>query len=105
MNNKRYGHEADLKAIDKVREQHVAALNAGDANAWVAEFADDGVQMPPTPLQILARRRSPPGQRASSVIFVCNLRSTSMKFASWMSGRSSAVTMRSPSLRQPEEAH
>jgi len=53
MNNKRYGHEADLKAIDKVREQHVAALNAGDANAWVAEFADDGVQMPPnTPANI-----------------------------------------------------
>jgi ketosteroid isomerase-like protein len=30
-----------------VREQHVAALNAGAADAWVAKFSDDGVQMPP----------------------------------------------------------
>jgi uncharacterized protein (TIGR02246 family) len=47
MKHERYGHEADLNAIDRVREQHVAALNAGDADAWVAEFTDDGVQMPP----------------------------------------------------------
>jgi uncharacterized protein (TIGR02246 family) len=38
---------ADLSAIDKVRDAHVAALNAGDAGAWSAQFADDGVQMPP----------------------------------------------------------
>ena len=47
MNRERYGNEADLKAIDRVREQHVAALNAGDANAWVSEFTEDAVQMPP----------------------------------------------------------
>ena len=41
------GNEADLKAIDSVRDAHVAALNAGDARAWAALFTDDGVQMPP----------------------------------------------------------
>ena len=47
MNDERYGNETDLKAIDRVRDAHVAALNVGDAGAWVAQFADDGVQMPP----------------------------------------------------------
>lgn len=47
MNNERYGRETDLKAIDQVRELHVAALNAGRAGDWVAQFTDDGVQMPP----------------------------------------------------------
>jgi uncharacterized protein (TIGR02246 family) len=41
------GSEGDLEAIDRVRDAHVAALNAGDAGAWVALFTDDGVQMPP----------------------------------------------------------
>ena len=41
------GSEADLKAIDKVRDTHVGALNAGNAAAWAAQFADDAVQMPP----------------------------------------------------------
>ena len=43
----RMGSETDLEAIDRVRDAHVAALNAGDAEAWVAQFTDDGVQMPP----------------------------------------------------------
>ena len=43
----RCGSEADLSAIDKVRDAHVAALNVSDASAWAAQFADDGVQMPP----------------------------------------------------------
>jgi uncharacterized protein (TIGR02246 family) len=33
--------------IDAIREAHLAALNAGDADAWVACFATDAVQMPP----------------------------------------------------------
>jgi uncharacterized protein (TIGR02246 family) len=33
--------------IDRLRDRHVAALNAGDADAWVDCFTDDGVQMPP----------------------------------------------------------
>jgi uncharacterized protein (TIGR02246 family) len=41
------GSETDLDAIDKVRAAHVAALNAGDAETWAAQFTDDGVQMPP----------------------------------------------------------
>jgi ketosteroid isomerase-like protein len=30
-----------------VRDAHVAALNSGDADAWVAQFTEDGLQMPP----------------------------------------------------------
>jgi len=41
------GSEVDLKAIDNVRDAHVAAVNAGDARTWAAQFTDDGVQMPP----------------------------------------------------------
>jgi uncharacterized protein (TIGR02246 family) len=37
----------DKAAIDRLREAHVAALNAGDADSWAACFAGDGVQMPP----------------------------------------------------------
>ena len=44
---KRIESETELEAIDRVREAHVAALNSGDAEAWVAQFTDDGVQMPP----------------------------------------------------------
>jgi hypothetical protein len=40
------GSVADLKALDTVRDRHVAALNAGDAQAWAAQFTDDAVQMP-----------------------------------------------------------
>ena len=43
----RTGSETDLEAIDKVRAAHIAALNASDAEAWAAQFTDDGVQMPP----------------------------------------------------------
>lgn len=46
-NQERVGSEVDLQAIDRVRDAHVAALNAGDAQAWVAQFTEDGVQMPP----------------------------------------------------------
>lgn len=41
------GDSADLEAIDEVRHEHVAALNTGDAGRWVAQFTEDGVQMPP----------------------------------------------------------
>ncbi|SON54015.1 SnoaL-like domain protein [Hartmannibacter diazotrophicus] len=43
----RYGNADQLRSIDKIRDDHVMALNSGDADAWVAQFADDGVQMPP----------------------------------------------------------
>ena len=43
----RHGNETDLKDIDRVRDSHVAALNAGDAKLWAAQFTEDGVQMPP----------------------------------------------------------
>jgi uncharacterized protein (TIGR02246 family) len=45
--SERHGDDADLLAIDKLRDDHVGALNAGNADAWVAQFAEDGVQMPP----------------------------------------------------------
>jgi uncharacterized protein (TIGR02246 family) len=37
----------DEVGIDRLRDRHIAALNAGDADAWVDCFTDDGVQMPP----------------------------------------------------------
>jgi uncharacterized protein (TIGR02246 family) len=40
-------NQADVEALNNVREAHIAALNDGDVNAWVAAFTDDGVQMPP----------------------------------------------------------
>ena len=38
---------ADVQDLDATRDAHVAALNAGDADGWVACFDADGVQMPP----------------------------------------------------------
>jgi uncharacterized protein (TIGR02246 family) len=35
------------EAIDRAREEHIAAVNAGDAATWAAGFTPDGVQMPP----------------------------------------------------------
>lgn len=40
-------HQADVEALNHVREAHIAALNHGNVSAWVAAFTDDGVQMPP----------------------------------------------------------
>jgi uncharacterized protein (TIGR02246 family) len=37
----------ELEALDSLREAHVAALNAGDSDAWAACFSADAVQMPP----------------------------------------------------------
>ena len=37
----RTGSDTDLQAIDQVRAAHVAALNAGDARAWAAQYTDD----------------------------------------------------------------
>lgn len=45
--SERYGDDADLLAIDRVRDDHVGAINAGNTDAWVAQFDEDGVQMPP----------------------------------------------------------
>jgi uncharacterized protein (TIGR02246 family) len=39
--------QSELERIDRARATHVAALNAGDANAWTACFGTDAVQMPP----------------------------------------------------------
>jgi uncharacterized protein (TIGR02246 family) len=41
------GSKSELGAIDHVRESHVAALNAGDVDAWTGQFTEDAVQMPP----------------------------------------------------------
>ena len=41
------GSKPELEAIDRVRESHVSALNAGDAKGWADQFTDDAVQMPP----------------------------------------------------------
>jgi uncharacterized protein (TIGR02246 family) len=41
------GSETDLKAIGRVRDALVVAMNAGDAQGCAAQFTADGVQMPP----------------------------------------------------------
>jgi len=58
------GNEVDLKAIDSVRDAHVAALNAGDAPAWAAQFADDAVQMPPNMPANIGRSAIEPWSKA-----------------------------------------
>jgi uncharacterized protein (TIGR02246 family) len=48
---------SELEGLDRLREAHVAALNAGDADAWVACFTADAVQMPPNhPSNVSAER-------------------------------------------------
>src|SRR5207248_11621362 len=37
----------ELADLARTRDAHVAALNANDADGWVACFAPDAVQMPP----------------------------------------------------------
>jgi uncharacterized protein (TIGR02246 family) len=39
--------EADLRAIDRTREAHIAALNQGNVDAFAALFSEDVIQMPP----------------------------------------------------------
>ncbi len=58
--NKETATRIDEVGIDRLRDSHVAALNAGDADAWVACFTDDGVQMPP-PLCDQRRQDCGPG--------------------------------------------
>jgi uncharacterized protein (TIGR02246 family) len=53
----RTGRDTDLQAIDQVRAAHVAALNAGDARAWAAQFTDDAVQMPPNASENVGRSK------------------------------------------------
>ena len=45
--NEKTGTSVHEIGIDRLRDSHVAALNVGDVDAWVACFTDDGVQMPP----------------------------------------------------------
>lgn len=37
----------DMQQIDRLRDRHVAAVNAGEVEAWLACFTDDGIQLPP----------------------------------------------------------
>src|SRR5215470_13433514 len=45
--SKTYSNHGDLRAMDRVRQAHVAAVNSTNAEAWIAMFTEDGVQMPP----------------------------------------------------------
>jgi uncharacterized protein (TIGR02246 family) len=47
MAEKETNARVDESGIEKLRDRHVAAVNAGDADAWAACFTDDAVQMPP----------------------------------------------------------
>jgi len=63
-------NQADVEAINNVREAHIAALNDGDVHAWVAAFTEDGVQMPPNAPANLGRERI----RAWSQAFLASFR-------------------------------
>jgi uncharacterized protein (TIGR02246 family) len=41
------GTGPDLEAIERVRNAHIAALNADNVDGWVGQFAEHAVQMPP----------------------------------------------------------
>jgi hypothetical protein len=55
--HKQTGIHTDLKAIARVRDPHVAALNTGDAKARAAQ-SDDAVQMPPNAPGNVGRTKS-----------------------------------------------
>ena len=46
---------ADLAAIERLREQFVAAENSGDAAAVAALYTDDAVLLPPNELEVVGR--------------------------------------------------
>ena len=52
--------EADLEAIKQIREAHIAAVNRGDVDAWMALYAEDAVQMPPNMSANIGRRKIRP---------------------------------------------
>lgn len=52
--------DADLESIKQVREAHVAAVNHGDVDAWMAQYAEDAVQMPPNRSANIGRRKIRP---------------------------------------------
>ena len=66
-----------MEAINKVREVHIAAVNDGDVDAWVATLTDDGVQMPP----------NAPAHLGSERIRAWSQASLSMKFRRRVAGR------------------
>ncbi len=45
--NKETSASVDISGIESLRDAHVAALNAGDAEGWAGCFTEDAVQMPP----------------------------------------------------------
>jgi hypothetical protein len=83
------GSDADLNALDTVRDRHVAALNAGDAQEWAAQFTENAVQMPLTRLEMSASRTSYCGQKGFLISFTCALRSLYTRFGSLGNGHSS----------------
>ena len=67
-------HATELADLDKTRQAHIAALNAGDAHRWAACFAADAVQMPPndppnaSPESIRAWSNALPGRLRREVL-------------------------------------
>ena len=80
-------NQADVEAINKVREMHIAAVNDGDVDAWVGTFTDDGVQMPPNVPANLGSERIREWSQPSWLLFVSSLSSSLMKFRRQVAGR------------------
>jgi len=47
--------EADLKAISEVREQEIAAVNAGDVEGFLTVLTEDVIAMPPNEPAIIGK--------------------------------------------------
>ncbi|MDA2923146.1 nuclear transport factor 2 family protein [Acidobacteria bacterium AH-259-L09] len=46
---------SDLEAINGLREEYIAAANAGDVDGWLATLTDDAVFMPPNELAVAGK--------------------------------------------------
>jgi hypothetical protein len=83
------GSDADLKALDTVRDRYVAALNAGHAQEWAAQFTEDAVQMPPNAPGNVGKQNIALWSKGFFDQFHVRLRSLYTRFGSLGNGHSS----------------
>jgi uncharacterized protein (TIGR02246 family) len=67
--------EAVSAAVDTIWQEYAATLNAGDIDAWVELWTDDGVQMPPGEPPVVGKERIRARNQAVSDRFVFDMRS------------------------------
>ena len=90
------GSVADLKALDTVRDRHIAALNAGDAQAWELDSTTTQCKCLLTRLEMSAGRTSHRGQKDFLISFTCALRLQYTRFD--FSGNGHSIGEPTPSI-------